>query len=127
MADATTDKPAAKRKPRAKPAAESNGSAPPSAQRTEKGTDFVTFVQATDDNDALIEAVKAGRVWVEQSSQVRSVRGDAGIKATNLRDDGAVEPGTYKAVPASTWNAEANNLIVGGETKFVNQFSKPGQ
>lgn len=90
------------------------------------GTEYVVFTQAIGPEDkALAKALTDGRVWIQAAGQGRGKRGDEVIKETNRRPDGLVTAGTYKAVPASNWNADANNLISALETSPRNVFNKP--
>lgn len=52
-------------------------------------------------------------------------RGEDAIKRGTLDDNGVHKPGSYRAVPLSTWAAEANSLVIEAETKVVNSFRKP--
>lgn len=133
MADTgTTPKPRAKRAS-SKPKASSNGGGGGSpAQRDgaelRQQTGYVILDRVGADAagaesiDALRAAIGEGRVWIERPQQTRANRGDEAIKAANLRPDGSYEPGTFKAVPGSTWDALANNLGIVAEQKVVNTF-----
>lgn len=109
----------------------------PAAKRSEtdaseRGTLYTTLTRVGNgnyntDTVEFRDAVTTGRVWVEGEKASRGARGDEAIKVAHRRADGSVAPGTFKAVPCSTWDAEANVLISAVENKPVNTFSKPGK
>lgn len=106
------------------PKADANGQ-DPSPEPVTQLTAYVILDQAAV-GTALDTALAAGRVWIERPQQARAQRGDAAIKLANLRPDGTYEPGNFKAVPGSTWDAVANNLGILAEQKVVNSFVRGG-
>lgn len=100
--------------------------AKPKPEGGETGTDYVVLdqVEQWKDSQEFIDAVADGRVWVERPALARGGRGEDAIKHANLLPDGSHQPGTFKAVPGSTWNAESNNLGILAEQKIVNTFRR---
>jgi hypothetical protein len=91
--------------------------APKPAAKAEKTglTDYVILKVHTLDGTG-------GKTVFEEFARVPARQGQPAIKLATLREDGAHEPGTYRAVTASTWDAPSNRLSIKTETKPVSVF-----
>lgn len=62
--------------------------------------------------------------WYEVDSKVGRKGEEAIRQYTHVKGD-EHKPGTFKAVPVSTWDSEGNNVEIATDTKVVSTFSKP--